>query len=169
MRSLGLLLALLVAPAVAHAETKEAPQTETRWYGWQPLGVDAATITTVSLVNNGTAWYLGVGTYLLTGPVAHAIHGNWNAAIMSLPARAVVPFAVGLAGVKVSCIGHTPGAMDDSCAERGLLGGVLVGAVAMSALEAGLFSYEKVEPQPQITPTASITSNGATFGLAGVF
>lgn len=176
MRSLALLLALLVAPAVAHAETKEAPQTPTRWYGWQLLAVDAASITTFSLVTyrpesfySDTAWYLAAGTYLLTGSIAHAVHRNWDAAIMSLPARAVVPFAAGLVGMGVRCKGHTPGAMDDDCAGRGFMGGLLVGAVALSALEAGLVSYEKAPEKPTITPTASLSPSGATLGFVGAF
>lgn len=172
MRSLALLLALLVTPAVAHAETTEAPAPERRWYGWQLLAVDAASITstTVLFVNTpGSSWTVGAGAYLLTGTIAHAVHGNWDAAIMSAPVRALIPFVGGLVGMGVSCKGHTPGAMDDDCAGRGMVPGVFVGAIAVSALEAGLVSYEKVEAKPQLTPTASFSSNGATFGLAGVF
>jgi len=165
MRTIAVMLALLVTPAVAHAEPERSPERETRWYGWQPLAIDAATLTVLATVHNDTAWELAAGTFLLTGPIAHAAHGNWGTAFFSLAWRAAVPVGGGLIGMTVRCAG------DPQCAGegQGFLAGMLVGAVAASAFDGGLLAYEKVDARPKLTPLASITSNGATFGLAGIF
>jgi hypothetical protein len=84
------LLLVTLASSTAHAEPREP-----KFYGAPLLVVDAATVaTSMALASNqhlhtvdGTMGGVLVSTYLLTGPVVHAVHDRGPATLGSLGLR----------------------------------------------------------------------------------
>lgn len=126
-----------VAPAqVPVAKPVAKPEaTRERWYGWQGLIVDGASILLVTPAIPP----LGVGGYFLGAPIVHAAHGRWGAAGGSVLLRIGLPV--------VGAIVANGGTSDRSCGEFGCLRAVVgagVGILAAIAVDAAALSWETV-------------------------
>lgn len=151
------------------------PELESRWYGWQILIVDGASIVTMPIL-------VGVGGYFLGGPIVHAAHGHWGTSAASLGVRVAGPI-IGIAAMGgFDCKG-------DFCG-LGALVGAVAGAGGAIALDVALFAHEKVPVsgdtesasrdhtrlrhfslKPSVTPemTPSRELHGVSLGVAGTF
>jgi hypothetical protein len=153
------------------------PPTETRWYGWQNGLVDAATIGLMVEgvnTNSGGAGWIGLVGWAIGSPIVHIAHERGGAAIASLGMRVGFPFLGGVIGSASCSNGH----QEDGWGCFGAVaGGVLFGGVIAMIVDDAALAHETVkkEPEPWVTPTASIVrapdgkSATPTFGLAGVF
>jgi hypothetical protein len=89
------------APAAAtSSDLADTPAPSKRWYGWQTLTADAASITLIAAgVSSHTdaVALMGVGSLALAPAAIHLGHGNYGAAGGSLAMRvAGVPIAAGI-------------------------------------------------------------------------
>ncbi len=94
--------ATMPAPTVAQ---DAAPTTETHWYGWQMLALDAASLTALVLAPNldDEDLYAGVttaalGAFVLGPAIIHGQHGHMNRAVGSVALRVGLPLAGGFIG-----------------------------------------------------------------------
>jgi hypothetical protein len=153
-------------PALAQAEPPRGEE-ETSWYGWQPLIVDVASATEVtvalSLKSADPYAVFGLGSYVLGGPIVHALHDHWTTAAASLGLRLGLPLAAGGVALFVaspsrsrpSCDGCDNGMAGFGGAVAAGVAGV-AGAVAASAIDVMVLSREKVERRP----------SGVSFGIS---
>lgn len=161
-------------PSAAGEATAPAspPETEmeSRWYGWQILIVDGASIVTMPIL-------VGLAGYVLGGPIVHAAHDRWGIGALSLGARLAGPTLGILAMGGADCKG-------DFCG-LGLLVGAAVGAGVAVAIDAALLAHEDVpvtrrseraatpifsiKPSiaPELTPRREL--HGVSFGVSGTF
>ena len=149
-------------------------------YGWQIGLVDGASILLFlsgAGSDNESTGMLGIGGYLLGGPMVHSGHGHHGRALGSLALRVGLP--VLLAKVAVGFDNCDPQTVDycgeDELAHR-LLGG-MIGVLAASSLDWFVLGREEADEsragiplgglrlQPTLVPTAS----GAQLGVVGHF
>ncbi len=134
-------------------------QTESHWYGWQTLTADGAT-----LLGTAAAGPAGLGAYFVASPIIHLAHGRGWAALGSLGLRVGLPFAGLYAG----------GALSHGDSYAGPVVGVLVGAVAASAIDAAFLAREdrplrREPPKAATAPLIQVTRHGAMGGWQGTF
>ena len=143
---------------------------ESRWYGWQILIVDGASIVTMPIL-------VGLAGYVLGGPIVHAAHDRWGIGALSLGARLAGPTVGILAMGGADCKG-------DFCG-LGLLVGAAVGAGVAVAVDVALLAREDVpvtrSPEraaapifsikpsiaPELTPRREL--HGVSLGVSGTF
>lgn len=107
---------------------------------------------------------MGLGTYLLGGPVVHAAHGNWGRALGSLGLRSGAPILGAVLGVGLEdCKGS------DACGLAGAAVGVTLGMGAAIAIDAAVLAHEEVPEESAVKPVVSTGKNGTWLGLAGTF
>src|SRR5713101_3318690 len=101
--TLAIIAALLAAPA-------DQPEPETRWYGWQTLLADAASLTVGAIaVSHKDEPYAGrfpspalvlgsiaAAGYLIAPPVIHLLNGNRTGTASSVLLRLGIPAAAAL-------------------------------------------------------------------------
>jgi hypothetical protein len=191
--------ALAATPSLAHADDREdpaaarvplvpvpgpegsqvdAPATERVFYGWQNLGMDAASLGLFFAGayydgDGATALGLaGLGGYLFGSPVVHALHGHTGRAAGSLAMRVGVPLA--LYGITWAVEDHPDCSNDGGwfCGLDAALMPIFVGALGAGAVmiadDFGL-AYDQKPVGPSWTPTVSAGHGGMTFGIAGTF
>ena len=166
--------------AAADAEPAPLPR---RWYGWQIMLVDAASITAFVVGvqtegSTGTAlWASGLGAYLVGGPFVHVANDRHEHSDDSVGLRLGLPlggaFAGGLVGAAViNCDG------DGLC--RGLAYafgggiGIIVGAATAMTVDSAVLAYKPLRPERArtpltVAPNLALTSQGAFTGLSGTF
>lgn len=168
--------------AVTPDSETAAKSGETRWYGWQNMLVDGGTIAlSVALLTSDNrevverAPLVFLAGYALGSPSVHWAHENVGKGFASLGIRVGAPLVGGLAGC----------ALDDSNGDFGCLGGVVIGAAAMSiagiVVDYAVLAYDDAPPKrmeneakgPRVTPTLGVVpeKRGVTpaAGLAGTF
>ncbi|HMF39352.1 MAG TPA: hypothetical protein VKQ32_01600 [Polyangia bacterium] len=172
-------------------EPAAAPASgETRWYGWETMASDGTAIALwAAAAYLGDAKYtsgsfqtyqdmanltaiLGVGAYVLGGPVLHAQRGNWNSFGGSLVVRLGLPAAGILVGVLAGAAACGPGIDDEvPCPVVGGMLGVAAGALAAMIVDSAVLAREPVERDrgASVQPLVVPTSGGASFALAGRF
>lgn len=135
-----------------------------RWYGWQTLIVDGASLLTLPF-----APPIGVTGYFVGAPIVHLAHGRPLASLASVGARVVLPVGAMLA-VGVGA--------DDGWSRA--IEGLAIGTVAAIALDASVLSWKR-EPRRQeeeartapvrrLTPTAHLRREGGVdVGVALAF
>lgn len=168
MRSL-LLMLLLAMPSVAHADPgsveHESPPpratTEHTWYGWQPLLVDASVLGAMLAVRSEYVAGAGLGAFVIGAPITHLAHERWGAALGSFGVRVALPITAAVVGSS-NCRPSEEGACMQAAAY-----GAFLGMAAASLIDAFALSWE-AKPAA-VTPTASVSASGVTFGLSGVF
>lgn len=136
-----------VAAGVAAPDYHRHPRaTGRRWYGWQTLIADAATVTLVPAVasqldKDGGAIALGmVSSYLLASPIIHLAHGRPGIAAASLGLRTGMPMTGALLGAALS--GDCRGSF---CGLEGAAIGFVLGVLGASALDAAVLAREPRE------------------------
>jgi hypothetical protein len=173
--------ALLLNATPATPPETTAPPAATTWYGYQPLIVDAIAGALIAggVATSGQGGGLiplpnpllgfGVLTYLLGGPIAHALHGRALIGGLDLLIRLGLPISGGLIGEFLVPVDPTTGI------SPGRPYGSLIGAVAASALDAALWSFAPVAPATATPAGVSLApfvgaSRGALLaGVAGRF
>lgn len=151
-----------------------------RWYGWQTLTTDGVAIASFVLAGYAEEATVlptvGLGTYIIGGPIVHASHDNWGRAGISSGMRVGLPLVAGGALYAVSSCGTTSDAGEvtaDGWCELGralvaLFSGA-VGATVASALDASLLAWEPTEVEPQVSPALGVNKTSAWLGVAGQF
>ena len=163
--SAGLVASFLcVLPSLALAEERVEPvRFETQWYGWQPLVADTAAL---GLATQGGVNLIlpAVGSYVVAAPVIHLVHGRVGAALGSLAVRIAMPVMFGQ-WLDRDCRGQ------EQCGPEAV-GGLVLGMAVAVMIDATALSWESKPVKPRSTavmPTAAVTKEGLSLGLAGVF
>lgn len=190
------LCATLFATTSAHADESlpepaveaDKPQTaQKRWYGYQTLATDAASVALLGLAiaadDNGTAqtgFLVASGaTYAIAPGVVHGVHGNPGRAVGDVAIRVFAP-------VVTTGVGALLGVATSDRDLGSQLGGVLVGGLigfvtgvaGAMALDATVLAYDSspagAEKKPaktgaSIAPSFGPTKNGFAAGLSGTF
>jgi len=155
------------APPVA-----DAPPMKSHWYGGQILLVDAVSISVLVLGagssdTEGLVW-LGVGGYVLGGPIVHWAHGNAGRGFGSLGLRVGAPIVGAFAGAGTEdCSGG-----GELCGLAGAAIGFLVGATAAIVIDSAALAYEDVPARTEairVVPNVGVSRNGMSLGLNGSF
>jgi hypothetical protein len=143
------------------------PEPATRWYGYQTLAMDllsGVVIATSIAAQSSGAFAVGATMYAVGGPIVQAVHHRGYVPWLDLGIRLTAPVIGTFLGVIVTGLaGGVPGCNDSGdslglcSALWGAVIGLGVGTGAAVALDAALFSREKV-PEPA---AASRTSPGA--------
>jgi hypothetical protein len=155
--------------AVPHATTTEparssrrahdpasdaAPRTRERWYGWQTLAIDGASLllliaSSAASDSKGDASEImaggAVGGYLLGSPITHFLHDSPARGIGSLALRAGLPIAFGYVGTTIEKC--PPEA--DLCGLAGAILGGMLGIATAIAIDAAALGYEDVPIEPR--------------------
>lgn len=173
----GVAAAPTVTPVVVAGEPqlpplslREAPTAHTaRWYGGPSTAVDAGVfglLAVGSLTNwqapKPVAWAL-VASFSLSGPVNHALHGNWGRAGGSLAMRVTMPLVGGIANFAVAGGCHARDCPD-------VAPGILIGALLASAVDNATMSWESVpQRKSSLAPIVAVGKDTAYLGASGEF
>jgi len=143
-------------------------RTQRRWYGYQTLLVDGASIAAL-FANPG----LGAGGLILGGPAVHTANGHVGKAFGSLGLRVGAPIAGIMAGAALE------GAASGGCSDEwGCLGGAaigfFVGGVSAIVIDSAVLANDDVPasergPSIALKPTISIGKRDLAAGLTGWF
>jgi hypothetical protein len=184
-------MALLASVGIARPARAEAPSgTETTWYGWQTLALDATAIAlwgaaaafddaryaSPSYSTYGelsdAAIAAGFVVYLLGPPLLHLGHGNGEKVATSLLLRLGLPIAGALVGGAVgrAALGSGGDADVPYPLAAGIVGFV-AGGIAAMAIDAAVVARKPVacRSAPAIQPVVVPLAGGARFVLAGRF
>lgn len=157
------------------------PQTESRWYGWQTLIADGASLAAFGAGvagAGGTAGGVGVTGLFLGAPIIHWGHGHVGKGFGSLALRALPPIVGAVLiidGCGSGCFDGGDGKQSGQNSAEQTLGVLLLVAWLPTAIsvDAAVLAYEDVpvRPSPAVTWTPSITPmrGGATLGASGTF
>lgn len=163
-----------------HSSHGDESVTASSSYGWQIALVDGgAALLLLSAASNDSEsiGLLGIGGYLVGGPIVHSAHGNAKRAVGSLALRVVLP-VVG-ARLLISMNECDP-QITDFCGEDEMVYRIIgggIGVMAAGALDWFLLGRQKkkettpalslggVRVQPTLYPSAS----GAQLGVMGQF
>lgn len=163
-----------------------ASADETRWYGWQTLAVDAASVAVAAAAANVdtdsrsarpfvTAGLLGgVGGFLVGSPIVHLAHGEYRHAGASLGlhgggALVSAAFAVGLFSSSCHSRSATSDLSGSECSSVAFVVPLLVGAMITSALDAALLGHERLPSTRGMSVGLAPSRGGATAGITGTF
>jgi hypothetical protein len=166
------------APAAASTTWDEPPEQPAaaphtvppreRWYGWQILVSDLASITLGVATEQELVF--GVG-YVVAPPLIHLFHGQGTHALASAGMRIGLPllgYAIAVEGAR-GC--SDPGFVPSFCGLGAFVVGFIVGVSAVGIDPA--FAYEPLEPTERahssFAPQISISHRQARFGLVGSF
>jgi hypothetical protein len=171
----SLVAALCSLTTEARAETEQPlpPQQAPadHWYGYQPLVADGAALTVAVsgiAVKSGPVFATGFAPALLAPPILHFVHANIGFGLASLAIRACVPVTLGTVGLLATYGNWNPDI-------NAFYAGFLVGWGVASALDAAVFSWEKVKPPERSgssftwQPNVGLGRGGGTVGVAGTF
>jgi hypothetical protein len=146
------------SPPNAEASAEAKIESESRWYGWQTLLSDGLAVVATPL-----APPLGIGMYLLGGPIVHIVHLEGFNVLKSLGVRVITPVVGGLVGVAAAsgCTGLL-------CELEGAGWGVVIGAGIAVVVDAALISWEKVPAEKKTATIVPILAPGRV-GVGGTF
>jgi hypothetical protein len=169
-------IALRAGAAAAQAMPPPIPEPaaaeETRWYGWQMLLTDGAGFGVFALGMgrdpNENAVYLpavavGLGTLALSGPMIHAVHGNWAKAGYSLALRAGLMLLGAAIGGNTRCnyaYDH------EGCEAINAIYGLAIGGGIAVFLDAVLIGHERIERPTRNDPILVLVPMRAGGGLS---
>lgn len=175
---------LVVLASLFFASTASAD--ETRWYGWQTLAVDAASVVVaaaaahVDTESPSTRPFVtaglvgGVGGFLVGAPIVHLAHGEYRHAGASLGlhgggALVSTAFAIGLFSSSCRSRSATSDLSGSDCSTGAFVVPLLVGAALTSALDAILLAHARVPSPRGVSVGLAPTRGGATAGVMGTF
>jgi hypothetical protein len=184
LRSIVLVSAALALVAgTASAQTTEpvptavdaAESRPTRWYGWQTLLADAASITMFlgSSSASTTGAEVALVGYAAGGPAIHFAHSQWSSGLGSLGLRFGLPlvgFYTGAAIAGPACPA-SQGRDPLGCGLGYMVGGVLFGGLAAVVLDATVLAYEpaKATRGAWVAPSLAFDKERAAVTLSGQF
>mgnify|MGYP003379932670 CR=1 FL=1 len=122
---------------------------------------------------------VGLATYVLGGPIVHAVHGHGGKAGIDLAVRLGAP-AVGMAiGAGIGCATFSCGKGEFSAIGAVILGGVGAGVGVLTAvvIDAAVLANEPAAPakakpwngKATFTPQVSALPGGGAVGVGGAF
>jgi len=118
---------------------------------------------------NGGLAFAGATTYLVAPAIVHLSEGRSGAAVASVGLRVALPVAGATIGYKIEISGDCRG---EFCGLGGVLVGGLVGGATAVIIDqfvlAGPHRHDTANRRPWV-PTAAMTSQGGTIGLAGAW
>jgi hypothetical protein len=169
----AILTGMLAAGSPAQAD-EVAPPTELEqdWYGWQVLAADAtgllATVGCVSAVHDDVC----LAAYFIAAPSVHLSRRRPAQALGSLGLRVALPLAGAFIGLQAASCRE-----DSDCGVGALVGGVLIGTLTASVIDALALSTVITERPGIVThtrisflsPNVSTGPSGTSFGLRGTF
>jgi hypothetical protein len=176
--------ATLVRPEPVHDQTATTTGTQQEWYGSHTLAADAIPaslfLLTIPVDNDSEAGFWGAGafTFAVGAPAVHVAHGRPWTALGSLGLRLSVPIVGMFFGAQID--GSMPlkcsAMMDCEMSTTYLTAGGLIGAAAVSAIDASLLAFERVperevaaSPAVTLSPVVALTERGGRLGLLGSF
>jgi hypothetical protein len=156
----GSVLLLLMAPAVAQGQTSTATTADPyvlpaegartiSWYGWETLSFDAtfgvaviASAVVLAHQAQSELWAAPIALpYIIATPIAHGVHDNLTAGLISGGIRLVVP-ATTFAIIRATCEGEF--CRGSSVAHQGALWiGFVLSMVLSPLVDAALFAWEE--------------------------
>ena len=160
----------------ADDDAVEAP-TGPRWYGWQTLTADGATLALLiaaSAVSQGRdgehlappMLVLGMASYELTPGIIHFAHRNPGRGFASFGIRFGLPLAGAFIGASAAS-----GCNGFFCEAGGAAVGLLLGAGGAIAIDAAVFAYDdpgrRSTRRKSFIPLVAVTPQRAIIGLAG--
>jgi hypothetical protein len=172
-------------PVVPGSDSEQEPEEQTRWYGWQTLAADGASMALIATSAVLSREFdhpatplpatIGLFSYFFAAPFIHQTHDRGGAALGSLGLRFLLPVVGGLTTMAtVSCDGggHAAGAM--YCLGSTFGAGALGGAVVASGLDAAFLGRERVTPGAPIislrmAPLMDVSARPAGASVHGVF
>jgi hypothetical protein len=130
-----------------------ADERPSRWYGWQTLAADGASLAliigSISLADSGgdspsaALGWGAFGTYALGAPIIHLTHSNPGRGFASLGMRVGGPIVLGVIGALAeNCSNNSR----EFCGVGGALLGASAGIIAAVAIDAAVFAYDD-EPE----------------------
>lgn len=148
------------------------PATEQRWYGWQTLISDGASLLLVSMASQNrkesiqnVTFGLAAAGITLGAPIIHWSHGHVGKGFASLGIRLGMPTM----GMLFLANGISGNRSDD----RSILLGVLLLAAWLPtsiAVDAAVLAREEVPvSRVSLVPLVAPTHGGGTLGLGGTF
>ena len=157
-----------------------APTMVKETYTSHVLLVDALAVTTLFVGLNkesGPVVAAAGAMYLSGGPAVHLAHGRKRTAGASLGLRVLAPLVTGaiVGGGFALAFPSTGSGPDDTSTDRSLpfaIGAVLggtAGLIAAPVLDATLLARQEWFDDLPVVPQVSVTANGASVGVAGVF
>jgi hypothetical protein len=151
-----------------------APPTESRWYGWQVLLVDAAAVTAGAATQQLPIF---LAMYALGPPIVHAGHARLGAAAGSLALRVGLPLVTG--GVVYALLDERCGPGSGEWCGLGAVVFGLIGAgagmITASVIDITAISHDSVPVPPRrkaftFTPSARVDPRGdVSIGAFGTF
>jgi hypothetical protein len=162
--------------ATPAARPLPADAKPSRWYGWQTLAVDGASValrgSAISLTRQSevSPWtvvgWAGVGSFAFGAPILHLVHANPGRALASFGLRVGAPLVLGLTATAADCI-HQP---REGCggATAGLIGAT-VGIVAAMTVDAAVFAYDQPPKGSASLPRLQIGVGPQGVIAAGTF
>jgi hypothetical protein len=161
-----------MTPAALPPAPEIAPEIEIADYRWQVAAADVVSVA-LALSQSGAGIRLGGLTYVLGGPIIHAVHGQGGRMGVSLAMRVGLPIALAFAGAGLAHHDCSPG--DDDC-DDGSLGGAILGfgvgivtaMVVDSAVIAGAVEVRK-HTGATWAPQIAVTPRHVGFGVVGRF
>ncbi len=142
----------MITAGAAQAQGAPPPQDlrEARWYGWQVMLADAASVGLIyagAKRDDGTLMALGVAGALTLPPLIHLAHGGEGDAVKSFAVRAA-PFGLSLAifaAIHPDC--------GDGCGELIIpFAGIVLSGVG-AIVDWAFLSTETVTPRLSLRPT----------------
>ena len=153
-------------PPPAYVQPVPAAPQETRigYYGWQVLLCDLSSV--IALFGERTT-ALGMGGYLVLGPIVHASHGNTGRAWASAGLRLGLPLLGGVIG------GASHGSGDALDIMAGMVVGGMAGALGAMIIDSAALGWEQRPVQRErplvVVPQVSVAEHGVSLGVLGRF
>lgn len=168
------------ARSEAHTGPSAPMQGGRRWYGWQTLAFDAASVGSMAAgVYSSEGLFLGgFFGYLFGGPIVHGAHAHSEKALGSFALRLFSPIVGGIVGAAAANCGKRDPHADpdyDRCGGDETFQGITIGALFAVTLDAVVLANEDVpgDPRPAkaaaVLPEVRITKDRAVFSLGGRF
>ena len=157
-----------------------------RWYGGPALVADGVAIAllTAAVSSNPShafdSWRssptvaLGIGAYMLGGPINHLLHGHPGRALGSVLLRtsSLAAITMGIA-LGNGCDNRDWGQSTSGCTIRPLLvilgAGLAITTTALDGSASDKPSMKRREARHKLAPSISVGSNSSLVGLAGTF
>jgi len=176
----GLVIPVPLDRPLLPALTAEAPVAKTTpSYRWQVVAVDVLAVGSLALAlrDRSDDWgYVGLATYGLGAPIAHAANGHGGRALGSLGLRVGLPLVAGFIGSKLETAPKcevSPGGGMAFCGgtfpSDGVAKGLAVGAIAAMALDAWLIAKPETKHRRMWSPNAAASQNRVSVGVSGAF
>lgn len=147
----------------------EQPRYRSRWYGWQTLIADGASLGLAfggGMADEGAVTLVGVMSYFLAAPIVHFCHGHVGKGFLGMGLRVGMPLVVGLGFMAAT---NCSGSSDSYCglAEFGI--GMFVGAAGATAIDATVVARDKVPVQPSVAIVPMLGRDHAGLAIGGTF